>query len=182
MTVLDPRAIAEYWVGAGGGQSTAVWATAVALAESGGNTTDISPSLDYGLWQINLIHFNDGTINAGNWSDPTVNALEAVKLSDGGLNWAAWCTAWANPDGNCGQGYLPNPQYGSPAYAQYQRAYNGIFGGGALTTAPATPVTGSGQASVLTAWNALTGYLAGGISARGTDILSLKSALRELRQ
>jgi hypothetical protein len=92
-----------------------VYAVAIALAESGGNANAISPSHDYGLWQINRIHFGDGIIGPNNWSNTVVNAREMWKLSGGMQNWAAWCTAWVNPGRDCGHGYLHTPQAGSPA-------------------------------------------------------------------
>ena len=117
MTVLSPRGIVQLLAQNLGAKNTynTVYSVAIALAESGGDTTAISPSHDYGVWQINRIHFGDGIINGNNWSNPLVNAREMWKLSGGLQNWAAWCTAWTNPAGNCGHGFLGTPQPGSPA-------------------------------------------------------------------
>jgi hypothetical protein len=90
----------------------------IAAAESGGDTLAISPSHDYGTWQINRIHFGDGIINAGNWTVQRIQVAEMFRLSAGMTNWAAWCTAWLNPGPNCGHGNLPNIQAGSAAWAQ----------------------------------------------------------------
>ena len=91
---------------------------AIEWAEAGGNSVAISPSSDYGLWQINRIHFGDGIITANNWPDPAVQVAEMWRLSSGMNNWAAWCTAWRDPGPNCGHGNLANVQAGSAAWAQ----------------------------------------------------------------
>ena len=113
MTWYSPQQIAFTWEYAGGSRSHVVMAVAVALAESGGNTTAESPSSDYGLWQINSIHFGDGIIGWGNWDNAVTNAREAIRLSGNGSNWAAWCTMWADPAANCGHGFISYPQMGS---------------------------------------------------------------------
>jgi hypothetical protein len=118
MTTLTVNQIRDYWERNGGGPATVVDAVAVALAESGGRTDAISPSGDYGLWQINRIHFGTYGIDARNWSDPNVNAAAAAGISSSGYNWAAWCTCWTDPRDNCGHGFLAHPQPGSPAAAE----------------------------------------------------------------
>lgn len=119
MTVLSPLQILDGLFYLHPGQPDAFYAiaTQVSLAESGGRSDAISPSGDYGYWQINRRwHFGDGIINDNNWQNFNVQVAEMWKLSGGGHNWAAWCTAWAPYDvGRCGQGYLPAPQPGSPA-------------------------------------------------------------------
>jgi Lysozyme like domain len=98
---------------------TAIIAVAIALAESGGHDNAISPSHDYGLWQINRIHFGDGIINASNWTNHAVQVAEMWKLSAAGSNWAAWCTVFGyNPSGRCGHGFVSYPEPGSPAADQ----------------------------------------------------------------
>ena len=118
MTTLSPRGIvqllAQHFSAARNTWNT-VYAVAICLAESGGDESAISPSNDYGLWQINRIHFGDGIINGSNWANPLVNAREMWKLSGGMQNWAAWCTAWQNPRRDCGHGVLTRPQPGTPA-------------------------------------------------------------------
>jgi hypothetical protein len=100
------------------GANVVVPAVAIAYAESGGWDDAISPSNDYGLWQINRIHFGDGIINGTNWRSSSVQVAEMWRLSGGGNNWAAWCTAWRDPAANCGHGYINYPQVGSPAYSE----------------------------------------------------------------
>ena len=101
-------------------------ALSIALAESGGNLNAISPSSDYGLWQINRIHFGDGIISAGNWTSPTVQLAETWKLSGSMHNWAAWCTAWRDPGPNCGHGLLSTIQQGSAAWNNSEVASQAI--------------------------------------------------------
>lgn len=113
---------------------------AICLAESDGFTGAISPAHDYGLWQINRIHFGDGIINASNWTVDSVQVAEMWRLSNGMRNWAAWCTAWRNPGPNCGHGNLPNIEPGSAASAYTDIANNALRGRGVIPPAgPAPP-------------------------------------------
>lgn len=102
------------------GDGAIVYATSIALAESGGDLGAISPSGDYGLWQINRRwHFGDGIISDNNWTDPVTQFWEMWKLSSGMQNWGAWCTAYSSADvARCGQLDIPAPQAGSPAADQ----------------------------------------------------------------
>lgn len=86
----------EYiWIQAGGSQQWAPMAAAISMAESGGNSNAISPTNDYGLWQINAsAHPSQATL------DVMGNARAAVAISNGGTNWRPWCTAWCPPDCN----------------------------------------------------------------------------------
>lgn len=115
------------------GANPVVPAVAICLAESGGDSTAVSPSDDWGLWQINRhYHFGDGIINQGNWQNPAVQVAEMWKLSAGGTNWGAWCTAYAPFYQNrCGSFYLPSPQPDSPAannMDMVQQVWNRIHG------------------------------------------------------
>jgi hypothetical protein len=99
----------QLWINAGGNPQVAPIAGAVAMAESGGNPNAISPSNDYGLWQINSVHGAQATL------DVMANARAAVAISNNGQNWGPWCTCWVNPSANCGHFLGPQPQPGSPA-------------------------------------------------------------------
>jgi hypothetical protein len=99
----------QLWINAGGNPQVASIAAAVASAESGGNPNAVSPSNDYGLWQINSVHGAQATL------DIMGNARAAVAISNNGQNWGPWCTCWVNPQANCGHFLGPNPQPGSPA-------------------------------------------------------------------
>ena len=61
-------------------------AAEIAMAESGGNPNAVSPTDDFGLWQINGSHGSEATLN------PLGNAEAAVAISGGGSNWGAWTT------------------------------------------------------------------------------------------
>ena len=74
------------WRNAGGSSAEAFTAAEIAMAESGGNPNAISPTDDFGLWQINGSHGSMATLN------PLGNARSAVSISDNGSDWGAWTT------------------------------------------------------------------------------------------
>ena len=78
------------WTQAGGSPAAAPIAAAIAMAESGGNSTatnnDSNGSVDRGLWQINSVHGNQSTY------DVMGNARAAVAISNNGTNWSPWTT------------------------------------------------------------------------------------------
>jgi LysM repeat protein len=76
----------QLWEQAGGNAGDAFMAAEIAMAESGGNPNAISPTADYGLWQINESNGSLATLN------PYENARSAVILSDDGANWGPWTT------------------------------------------------------------------------------------------
>jgi hypothetical protein len=67
-------------------------AAAVAMAESGGRPDVVVPephgSPSYGLWQIHLS--DHPQYNGQNLLDPRINALAALSISSGGINWQPW--------------------------------------------------------------------------------------------
>ena len=79
-------ALENLWESAGGNPADAFMAAEIAMAESGGNPNAISPTDDYGLWQINASNGSLATL------DPYENARSAIILSDDGTNWDAWTT------------------------------------------------------------------------------------------
>lgn len=148
--------LAAVWVKYGGDPRFRAIAAGVATAESGGNQYAISPSSDYGLWQINSMHFGSIGINSVNWSNDDVQVHAAMALSGNGTNWAAWCTCWSNPGPNCGHGYLPYPQNPSPAYGPWQEAQQ-LLGTG-RTQLPGTGPVG-GAESVADAWGQYANFV-----------------------
>ncbi len=74
------------WDQAGGNPADARLAAGIALAESGGNPGAVSPTDDYGLWQINASNGALATLS------PQANARSAVILSHGGTDWSPWTT------------------------------------------------------------------------------------------
>ena len=79
-------ALESLWEQAGGSSGTAFMAAEIATAESGGNPNAVSPTDDFGLWQINGSHGSMATL------DPLGNARAAVSISNGGSSWGAWTT------------------------------------------------------------------------------------------
>jgi hypothetical protein len=78
-------ALEHIWTAVGGSGKTASHAACIAEHESGGNPNAISPTNDWGLWQIH----NGGP----RMLNPAANAAAAVRMSHNGTNWSAWTTA-----------------------------------------------------------------------------------------
>jgi LysM repeat protein len=77
----------ELWEDAGGSHAEAFMAAEIAMAESGGRQYALSPTNDYGYWQINGSHGPaEATFN------PMGNARAAIAISDDGSDWDAWTT------------------------------------------------------------------------------------------
>jgi len=75
------------WEAAGGSQAEAFTAAEIAMAESGGSQFALSPTNDYGYWQINGSHGPaEATFN------PLGNARAAIAISDNGTDWLPWTT------------------------------------------------------------------------------------------
>jgi hypothetical protein len=106
------------WLQAGGNPQAQMVASAVAMAESGGNSTatcvDSNNSTDRGLWQINSVH---GAMSS---YDVMTNARAAVSISNNGTNWSPWTT------------------YTSGAYQQFMKGV-----GPADTTSPINATNGA---------------------------------------
>jgi LysM repeat protein len=75
------------WEAAGGSHAEAFMAAEIAMAESGGRQYALSPTNDYGYWQINGSHGPaEATFNA------IGNAKAAIAISSNGSNWNPWTT------------------------------------------------------------------------------------------
>lgn len=111
--------LATLWISAGGAISEAAMASAIAMAESGGDQYSHSPAGDVGYWQINEPVW--GALLAT--TDPLGNAKAAVQISHNGSNWRPWCTAWS--DGACGTNGGTYEGSGSP-YRKYLSGVSGI--------------------------------------------------------
>lgn len=84
---LGCSGLEQLWEAAGGSPSEARTAAGIAMAESGGNQYAVSPTDDYGYWQINRsAHGPMATF------DPIGNARAAISISSGGTNWNPWTT------------------------------------------------------------------------------------------
>lgn len=80
-------ALENLWTSEGGNPGSAFIAAQIATAESGGNPGAISPTSDYGLWQI-----NSSNAPGGEMLNPVANVREAISLSGNGSNWGPWTT------------------------------------------------------------------------------------------
>jgi LysM repeat protein len=76
----------DLWEQEGGSPAAAFMAAEIAMAESGGDPNAISPTDDFGLWQINGSNGSLATLN------PFQNAKSAITLSDNGADWNPWTT------------------------------------------------------------------------------------------
>jgi LysM repeat protein len=85
---LDCSGLEALWESAGGSSSAAFMAAEIAMAESGGNQFAVSPTSDYGYWQINLPAWGPTLAT----TNPTGNAKAAIQISDDGANWEPWTT------------------------------------------------------------------------------------------
>lgn len=83
---LGCSGLESLWEEAGGSPAEAVMAASIAMAESGGNQYAVSPTNDYGYWQINGSHGSQATFN------PIGNAKAAISISSDGTNWSPWST------------------------------------------------------------------------------------------
>ena len=83
---LGCSGLERLWENAGGNPADAFMAAEIAMAESGGNQFAVSPTNDYGYWQINASNGALATFS------PYGNARAAVILSGNGSNWGAWTT------------------------------------------------------------------------------------------
>jgi hypothetical protein len=102
MPKLSDAQIASYAKGVGLNNTQTAIAVAIAIAESGGNTTShnpVPPDDSYGLWQINMLgsmgpsrRQQFGITSNEQLYDPAINAKAMHMLSNGGQNWRPWTT------------------------------------------------------------------------------------------
>ncbi len=111
MPVLSALEIYRYARLAGFSPDQAVTMTAIALAESGGNTDAHNPNGEnsQGLWQINAAAHPD--LAGQNLYDPLVNAKAAFEVSQDGGDVSPWTTAHLRG----GPGTAPYDAYQSEA-------------------------------------------------------------------
>jgi hypothetical protein len=83
---LGCSGLERLWDSAGGDPADSLMAAEIAMAESGGNQYALSPTDDYGYWQINASNGALATFDAYG------NARSAIILSHDGTNWDAWTT------------------------------------------------------------------------------------------
>jgi hypothetical protein len=83
-SVYSYAGLERLWISAGGSGGTAYHAACIAEHESGGRPWAISPTNDWGLWQIH----NGGYAML----NPFANAQRAIAMSGNGTNWSQWTT------------------------------------------------------------------------------------------
>lgn len=83
---LSYSGLEQLWVAAGGNPAYEATAACIAEHESGGNQYALSPTNDYGYWQIN------GSNGALATYDAYGNARAAIQLSNDGTDWHLWTT------------------------------------------------------------------------------------------
>ncbi len=83
---LGCSGLEDLWDQAGGNPADAFMAAEIAMAESGGNQYALSPTDDYGYWQINISNGALATFNAYG------NARSAIIISHDGTDWYPWTT------------------------------------------------------------------------------------------
>lgn len=135
MALLTAVQVADYWTGAGGPPRRAVEWVAIAMGESGLVTDAVSTAGAVGLWQI--MPFNAGPYgySVADLYNPAVNARIAVAMSGGGVNCAAWDSAYADIAASGRYSFLAWPESGSADYnnlaaAAAELAGHGIKGTG----------------------------------------------------
>lgn len=138
MSRLTPREAAAAWESAGGPSDRVVAWVAVAVAESSLDTDAVSPAGALGLWQIMPDNFGGAHVPLSQWRDPFSNALVAVRLSAGGMNFAPWDTAYRNINATGRYAFLNWPETGSAAWNNMP--YVSASLGGTSHVAPAPPV------------------------------------------
>ncbi len=126
MPTLTPTEIYNVCVSVGFTPDQAVTWTAIAMAESGGNTDAHNPHGEdsRGLWQINVA----GGVRANAWgdlNDPYANARAAYDISHGGTDMRPWTTTHASNAGT------PHDYraFMTDAQAASGGAYHGDFSG-----------------------------------------------------
>lgn len=185
MTIWTIPELAAIWVNNGGNRNAVIYAVAVCKAESGGNDHAVSPSSDYGLWQINTVNFGTYGLNFSNVFDPNVNARVAIAMSGNGTNWAAWCTAWWNPAGNCGHGWLPVPQTGSAAGDWVPAVAAQLQQSGIPTSVPTGPPNYPTYANYVAdatdGYGRLQTYIGGTVRAQYANLLGINNGIARLR-
>lgn len=156
MGLLSYVQVADYWIGAGGPKARAVEWVAICMGESGRDPEIVSPAGAIGLWQIM-------PFNAGPWGytpadlyNPAVNARVAVGMSGGGVNCAAWDSAYLDIQRSGRYTFLGWPEVDSPDYLNIYIASAELQGHG-LTglTGPTPHDTVTNLAAAAKAWQQL---------------------------
>lgn len=82
---MTPQQVGNMWIEEGGSPAAEQTAECIAFHESSDNPQAVSPSDDWGLYQIN--HGGQAMLNA------EANTRRAIEMSNNGSNWESWSTA-----------------------------------------------------------------------------------------
>jgi Lysozyme like domain/LysM domain len=85
---LSCSGLEALWDDNGGNPAAAFMAAEIAMAESGGQQYAVSPTQDYGYWQINMSAWGPSLATFS----PDGNARAAIEISHDGTNWEPWTT------------------------------------------------------------------------------------------
>ncbi|RYP83269.1 hypothetical protein EKO23_19605 [Nocardioides guangzhouensis] len=154
MTKLGIRGIYEAALAAGFTPDQATTWTAIALAESGGETGAHNPRGEdsRGLWQINVAPNVRKNI-WGDLSDPRVNARAAYDISNHGTDMRPWTTTHASHQGTASdyRTYLDDVS----AITGYSGDPRGVEGYGSPLPPPLPPSSPSPTATMTTSYDAI---------------------------
>lgn len=86
-------ALSRLWTNNGGPANTASFASAVALAESGGSSTVTSSNPDGGI-NVGIFQLDTNGVGSGytvkELQDPNLNTQITIMATSGGTNWSEW--------------------------------------------------------------------------------------------
>jgi cell wall-associated NlpC family hydrolase len=149
--VLNPTEIYNVCLQAGFTPDQAVTWTAIAMAESGGNTEAHNPRGEdsWGLWQINV----DPDVRDNSWgnlTDPAANARAAYEISRGGTDMRPWTTTHGSNAGTPADYRMYMDEARAAGGGAYQGDFSGVSGyddpnpmGGGEAGSPAGPAPAS---------------------------------------
>lgn len=120
MATFTALQIADTWIAAGGPEPRAVEWTAISYGESSFETAVVSSAGAIGPWQIMPEHAAEYGYTVDDLYEPLINARIAVKLSGGGVNCAAWDSAYADINASGRYSFLGWPEVGSADYNNLQ--------------------------------------------------------------
>lgn len=178
-TFLSIPQMSTVWIRNGGARSAVVVAVSVAKAESNGWAEAVSPSKDYGIWQINIKNLEARGISIQQAFNPDVSAQIAIEMSGNGTNWAPWCTCWVNPARDCGHGQLAVPQAGSPA-ALHLAGVAATLGEFPPSAVDPTPTTSNADAFAR-AWSTVAGFHTTYARSAWTALHTLRTAVERTK-
>lgn len=178
--LLSIPQVAGVWLAAGGPRSRMVEWVAIALGESGGETSAVSPAGAIGLWQIMPFNAAPNGVTVAELYSPQANADVAVRMSGHGVNCAAWDSAYRDIYATGRYRFLASPEVGSADYAHMFTVARVLH-----QTPPVTPPPSAGEGGgapinpntlvpeVITAWANLSKMVGPWATTYGQDLALL---------